>query len=63
MGCPDEHAEERAADMTGSGRPRPAARLRDAVFGPSYADVTTQVVIVLVAWGSVSYTHLTLPTN
>src|SRR5688572_17971040 len=41
---------EDGRQMTGSGRPRPAARLRDAVFGPSYADVTAQVVIVLIAW-------------
>ncbi|MEV0128610.1 EAL domain-containing protein [Dactylosporangium sp. NPDC050688] len=34
--------------MTGTGRP--AARLRDAVFGPSHADVTAQIVIILVAW-------------
>ncbi|GAA3212877.1 hypothetical protein GCM10010532_038310 [Dactylosporangium siamense] len=37
--------------MTGTGRPRPAARLREAVFGPSHADVIAQVGIVLIAWG------------
>jgi diguanylate cyclase (GGDEF)-like protein/PAS domain S-box-containing protein len=36
--------------MTGTGRPRPAARLRDAVFGSSRADVTIQVGIIVVAW-------------
>ncbi|MEV4140636.1 EAL domain-containing protein [Dactylosporangium sp. NPDC049742] len=36
--------------MTGSGQPSPVARLRDAVFGASRADVALQAGIVLIAW-------------
>ncbi|MET7419115.1 EAL domain-containing protein [Dactylosporangium sp. NPDC005555] len=36
--------------MTGSGRPGPAARLRDALFGAPRADVALQTAIVLIAW-------------